>query len=232
MPNTLTVVSWNCAQSFRTKHQQVERYEPNILIIPECENPATHSSLPVYSDYQWTGENDTQGLGIFTNGFGINSYKEFTEFKYFLQVETPVVDILAVWTKDSSDRSQSYIAQLYSVLDSHPELLDGDTIVAGDFNWNMSWDDTTSRNLEGNLGDVQRILNEHGLQSVYHRLTESSFGEEPDPTFFQHWKNSNPFHIDYVFAPKEWLNREATISIGNPDNWLDYSDHMPLCVEL
>jgi len=132
---------------------------------------------------------------------------------------------------NTEDRSRSYIAQLYSVLDSHPDLVEGETIVAGDFNWNTQWDTTTSRGLEGDLRDVKAICNSNGLRSAYHTLRSSTFGAESTPTFFQHWDTSKPYHIDYVFAPDEWLNQETRISVGTPDEWLDYSDHMPLYVD-
>jgi len=52
MSDPPSIVSWNCAQSFRTKHEQIADYEADILIIPECENPETHSSFPEYFDYR------------------------------------------------------------------------------------------------------------------------------------------------------------------------------------
>ncbi|MBT5827481.1 MAG: hypothetical protein HOH73_01190 [Alphaproteobacteria bacterium] len=43
-------------------------------------------------------------------------------------------------------------------------------------------------------------------------------------------KKNKPYHIDYIFAGKYWLDRVNNISVGSYEGWIDYSDHMPLIV--
>jgi hypothetical protein len=50
------------------------------------------------------------------------------------------------------------------------------------------------------------------------------------PTFFLHHNTAKPYHIDYVFASRDFLPH-CNITVGQVENWLDQSDHMPLILE-
>jgi endonuclease/exonuclease/phosphatase family metal-dependent hydrolase len=56
-------------------------------------------------------------------------------------------------------------------------------------------------------------------------------GEELQPTFYLYRNLSKPYHIDYAFLPKMLLTG-ASISIGNNEEWLEISDHMPLIIDI
>lgn len=39
-----------------------------------------------------------------------------------------------------------------------------------------------------------------------------------------------PFHIDHAFAGPAW--NLTGVEVGEPDHWLEHSDHMPVVIEL
>ena len=76
-----------------------------------------------------------------------------------------------------------------------------------------------------------RELSSIGLESVYHHYTGEQQGKESQPTFFMHRKVARPYHIDYAFASAD-LFQSSEISIGRADEWLAFSDHMPLVLDI
>ena len=48
------------------------------------------------------------------------------------------------------------------------------------------------------------------------------------------WRKSltEVYHIDYCFVPEQWMPKVRSVSVGDPEIWLNYSDHVPLCIEL
>ena len=56
-------------------------------------------------------------------------------------------------------------------------------------------------------------------------------GTEVHPTFYMYRKIEKPYHIDYAFI-SESLISSSKIDIGNKESWLEYSDHMPLFLNI
>jgi exodeoxyribonuclease-3 len=56
-------------------------------------------------------------------------------------------------------------------------------------------------------------------------------GEEKNPTFFQAKKRDKSYHTDYIFSKKNTLENLKEFSVGQYDEWIKYSDHMPLLME-
>ena len=52
------------------------------------------------------------------------------------------------------------------------------------------------------------------------------------PTFYPHRKQHKPNHIDYCFASADRLNIIKNFSIGIYADWIGYSDHVPVMVEI
>lgn len=221
--------------AFRNKKERVLRHDPDILLIQECENPATKSDWSEFSDWVWAGDNENKGLGVFArDGITLDLVNDGTrESRYVLPVAVEgAIDVLGVWAmNDESDPRKRYIGQVYTALQQYRDFVDADTIVAGDFNWNAVWDDSPKSQLCGNFAETVEILNECGLRSVYHSITDSEFGTEGEATFFMHKNQDRPYHIDYVFAPENLVQSVQDCVIGEYDEWTDSSDHMPILVE-
>ncbi|MDT3437286.1 hypothetical protein KZ498_20815 [Haloarcula sp. 1CSR25-25] len=221
--------------AFRNKKDQIIEHNPDILVVQECENPASKGDWSEFTDWRWIGDNEHKGLGVFTrNGLRIEAVQpRVDDCEYFLSVETSELDVVGVWAmNDEQNPAQRYIGQVYSFLKSHPEEVDKNTAVIGDFNWNIIWDESPNSSLCGDFSDVLGILNSHGLRSVYHELTDTTFGNEDTATFYMHKKAERPYHIDYAFLPEPLLRSVGELEIGEFDEWTEASDHMPLMVEI
>ncbi|QGA81546.1 endonuclease/exonuclease/phosphatase family protein [Halomicrobium sp. LC1Hm] len=228
-----TIATWNCNMAFREKKYPLLEEDTDILVVPECENPETKGGWDEFTDWKWMGENDNKGLGVFTrNGISIESVTEIEGCRYAMAVRTNLLDLLAVWAmNEKRNPRQRYIGQVWTALQSYSDFVSDNAIVLGDFNWNIIWDESPKSPLCGNFSETVEELNKHGLRSVYHQVTGDEFGEEASPTLFMHKKEDRPYHTDYVFFPEAML-KSADISVGNYDEWIDASDHMPIIIDV
>jgi len=227
----MQLVTWNCNQAFRRKQSRLLDLEPDIAVVPECEHPAKKGDWSAFTDWRWTGDDPHKGLGVFTrNDIAITATTETAGADHFLHVETDTVDVLAVWAmNDRENPRQRYIGQVYTVLENYSELVDENTVVTGDFNWNVVWDESPNSPLRSDFTDVREMLNENGLCSD-HAVHEEEFGEETDSTFYMHKKEERPYHIDYAFVPRRLTDSEIGVTVGGYGDWIDASDHVPLLV--
>lgn len=230
------IATWNCNMAFRKKKYRILNHDPDILVIQECENPEKTGEWSEFSDWQWVGDNEDKGLGVFCrNGIKIDrTIENDSNSRFVLPVETTgSVDVFGVWAMNDEDEPRRrYIGQVYTSLQHYKDFVDENTVVAGDFNWNVMWDESPKSPLHGNFTETVEILNEIGLYSSYHRVVDSEFGEETDPTFFMHKKEKRDYHTDYLFVPSEKSDSITEFYIGSYEDWSDASDHMPLLVEI
>jgi len=228
------LAAWNCNQAFRRKQHQLLDLEPDIAVVPECVNPEEKGDWSAWTDWEWTGDDPHKGLAVFTrNGITISDTAEIAEADHFLHMESDAFDVLAVWAmNDRENPRQRYIGQVHTALETYLGLVDENTVVAGDFNWNAMWDKSPNSPLCGDFADVQAVLNENRLCSAYHAAQGDEFGEETEATFYMHKKEERPYHIDYAFVPRRLVESGVEVAVGGYDVWIDASDHVPLIVEM
>ena len=231
----MRIVRWNCNGALRKKLGALDRYDADVYVIQECEDPKASASQDYKSwasNYLWVGGNKNRGLGVFAkpgialapldlDAGTLESFIPCTLDGHFV--------LLAVWTRQANSPTFGYIGQMWKYLQRHKAALSGkDAIVIGDFNSNVCWD---SWDRWWNHSDVVRELEELGIYSLYHGVRGEAQGSESEPTFYMHRKLEKPYHIDYAFASKKWLSSE-TLEVGSPSIWLEHSDHMPLFVQI
>jgi hypothetical protein len=136
--------------AFRRKYKNILSFNPDIVVIPECENP-TNFKEHFYSDYKWVGDNKNKGLGIFSfNDFKISLHESYCpEFKYVLPLKVQInnkkiINLIAVWAQDNDDPKRRYIGNVWCALNYYKNLFIEPIIIAGDFNWNVIWDKSKS----------------------------------------------------------------------------------------
>jgi exonuclease III len=229
----MKIVSWNCNGALRRKFEQLAVLNADVFVIQECEDPATSSS-----DYQrwagqyvWAGKSPNRGIGVFVkNGLSI---LPLNWPQHGLQQFLPVriddrINLLAVWTKKCPE--MGYIGQFWQYIQHHAVLLDQATIICGDFNSNAIWD---KRGRYWNHSECVAVLEQQGFHSLYHRWMEEKQGRESKPTLYLQRNMTKPYHIDYYFAHEAALGeRPAKITVGQAADWLSFSDHMPVSLEL
>ena len=248
----MRIITWNCNGALRNKISQIDSFNADILIIQECDDPA-HSTSDYRKwagDYLWVGSSKNKGLGVFSKKgniikeldwhgtFKIDCLKSkspslkwsASDLKLFLPFNiNDKFNLLGVWTKGSDAEVFSYIGQLWKYLQIHrKELSKENTMIIGDLNSNSIWD---KPDRWWSHSSVVNEMKDIGLESLYHYHNNEIQGNESVPTFFLHRKANKPYHIDYVFCSKNVLNT-SKLFIGDYVNWIDISDHMPLCLDI
>ncbi len=137
----------------------------------------------------------------------------------------------AVWACASgTSKKDRYVGQVYRALVTHSEWFNGNpVVVAGDFNSNTIWDGSRK---SGNHSDVVKFLDERGLVSAYHQNFNECQGTETTPTFYLFRHEGRPYHIDYVFLPRDWASRLRPVEVGRYEQWAKLSDHCPVVVDI
>ena len=223
--------------AFRKKVGVILAYEPDILVVPECEHPDKlkfNSSLPAPEDIIWFGTNLNKGLGIF-------SYSKYRfkllgcynpEFRTIIPLTvsggTKEFTLFAVWANNPQDAKFQYIGQVWKALKHYDHLLAGKrTILAGDFNSNSIWDKPRR---DFNRSAVVQSLETKSIYSCYHKHLNCIQGKETHPTLYMYRHRDKPYHLDYCFASKYFSNKINSVEVGDYEYWRQYSDHVPLMV--
>ncbi|MCK9413829.1 MAG: hypothetical protein M0Q53_16130 [Prolixibacteraceae bacterium] len=84
----MRIIEWNCNMAFRKKNAEILKYNPDILIVPECENEEKlkfGKLTPIPNDFMWFGQNENKGIGIFSySDYKLNLIEYSTRFKYVI----------------------------------------------------------------------------------------------------------------------------------------------------
>ncbi|PAV10863.1 hypothetical protein ASJ81_12075 [Methanosarcina spelaei] len=234
----MKIITWNCNMAFRKKYKHILPFDPDLLIVSECEHPDKFSDK-FYDDILWIGDNRNKGLGVFSfNDFEIAVHESYCEnYRYVLPVTvngSEAMNLIAVWSQNNiEDPGRRYIGEVWKSLNYYKELFRFPTVIAGDFNWNVIWDQGNEKYpLYGTLTDVINLLEQFDIFSMYHTFTNSEFGIEREPTLYFRKNRKTPYHIDYIFAPSDLVARGKSFSVGKYEDWISLSDHMPLIAEL
>ena len=239
----MKVITWNCNMAFRKKYTNILSYKPDLLIVPECENPENFKDV-FYSDVVWIGDNNKKGLSVFSfSNIKLSLHKSYCkEFKYILPIEViennkKVMNLIAVWAQnDQEDPKRRYIGNVWCALKYYEDLFKEPIIIAGDFNWNVIWD-SDRYPLYGTLTDVINLLKQNDIHSIYHSVPDAvfgintTFGYEKEPTLFLLKKKEKAYHIDYIFTSQSFINNIESCFIGKYKDWIALSDYMPIFAE-
>ena len=223
--------------AFRKKADFILTYRPDILIVPECEHPDKlifPNDTPKPLDILWFGKNQNKGLAIF-------SYSDFRftvldNHNQDLQMIIPIAvtdgqfefNLFAIWANNPTDKDGRYVEQIWKAIHHYDNLLTNKkTILAGDFNSNTIWD---RKRRKSNHSNVVKHLEAKGIFSTYHLHHKQIQGAEKHPTLYLYRHKNRPYHIDYCFASKDLLDKVSSVEIGEFDEWVKYSDHVPVVV--
>jgi exonuclease III len=223
--------------AFRKKAGCILKFEPDILIVPECEHPerllfAADSPRP--TDVLWFGSNRNKGLAIFSySDFRLKALdNEPRTFRLIvpIAVTSGLVDfkLFAIWANNPGDKEGAYVEQVWKAVQCYDHMLASErTILAGDFNSNTIWD---KKHRIGNHSTVVEFLGRKNILSTYHYFHRQTQGTESHPTLYMYRHKDKPYHLDYCFASTDMVQRLQAVEVGEYDAWKKYSDHVPLIV--
>ena len=92
--------------------------------------------------------------------------------------------------------------------------------------WNCNM--ALHKKVEPLMNDLEKL----GFDSAYHQFENCRYGEEPEPTHYWRMSTTQVYHIDYCFVPNDWFHKRLKVTLGRPEQWLCFSDHVPLVVEV
>ena len=234
MSNSLRVVTWNCCEAIRFKLEELRRLLPDVAVVLECSiNESFDEVFPEMrpSSVLWVNSGTDKKIGVF--GFGDynvtldSCWDESITHIAPVQVTGPVsFHLLAVYALHENkpgETKKHIVGPLLRAIDKYRDFIsEQPTVVAGDFNNNLRWDAAGKGN---NHANVVEALGNLGLVSAYHTAHGAQPGSETHPTFFHRKKIKDAYHIDYCFVPKLWTL--VNCAVGNAEDWLGFSDHMP-----
>lgn len=223
--------------AFRKKVDHILKYQPDILIVPECEHPdklkfCDKNGSP--DSIIWSGDNLNKGIGVFSyNNYQLKSHPSYEPgFKHIIPIsvtggETDFT-LFAIWANNPLDKGFQYVGQIWKALNYYEELLNHPpTILAGDFNSNTIWDKPRR---EGNHSTVVSLLEKRNIHSSYHHFFKQQQGKEKKNTLFMYRHPDKSYHIDYCFVSASLLEKMVDVKIGTHKKWSHLSDHTPLIV--
>jgi exonuclease III len=224
--------------AFRKKAALLLSYQPDILIIPECEHPdklifPPGTTLP--GDILWFGKNQHKGLAIIA--YGPYRLKIIQKHNRKLQHIIPIsvtggkidFNLFAIWANNPTDPDGQYVEQIWKAIHYYKaHLKDSKTILAGDFNSNTIWD---KKRRAGNHSNVVKFLENKGIISTYHLYHQQEQGKELHPTLYMYRHKDKSYHIDYCFASVDLAGKLRSVEIGEYEYWTKYSDHVPVIVD-
>lgn len=224
--------------AFRNKSRFIEHYKPDILIVPECEHPNKlkfDSNCIPPNEFFWYGTNLNKGLGVFSyTNFKI-SLLNFHEERYKMILPLEVKNdnstytIFAIWANNPQDKNYQYIGQVWKAINFYQNQINNiNTLLIGDFNSNTIWDKYYR---DYNHSTVVNILAQKGIESIYHQYFKQQHGKEIYPTLYLYRHQNKPYHIDYCFASTDMLKKLKKVQVGEYEDWIKLSDHMPLIID-
>jgi exonuclease III len=233
----MRLIEWNSQGAFRKKNARILSFEPDILVVAECENQERlkfGELTPQPNDFFWHGDRKSSGLAVFSySDYKFKLHETFNpEFRYIIPLQAVRGNesflLLAIWAMNNKDNYEArYIGQVWLAINYYASLLTEKTILIGDFNSNKIWD---YKDRIGTHTDVVEKLAEKNIHSLYHHCRCIEHGKETEPTFFMQRNRNKPYHIDYCFASKEIIRDGYTFNIGTYDHWQDLSDHTPIII--
>lgn len=224
------------------KFERLIGLQPDIAVIQECADPGidlARGRAQPFTGYEWSGFNPNKGLGVFTFGSLLHPVRDpsYTdEYALYLPVQIEGecrLNLLAAWVVPkappgaTSDPRRS-LAHYAAFLSHAP------AVVAGDFNMLPQ---QMTRRPAGSGASVAGLLRDAGLEDVDALASELWPGRPLKRTHFHQRKPRRGFVNDYVFIPGSAASGEAGVrlagfDVGDPHEWITWSDHAPLVVDL
>lgn len=230
----MRLVTWNCKNGgYRRKSTAVATLcpSPDIVVAQEVEPLTGLLGELQPSCMLWKQHPSSPKLGVGVFGYAgatiepVDLADPMAFGRYRVVAGGCSFQLVAVWSLKTPTVKTCY-QQAHEGIERHAEWIrQSPTVILGDFNNNSTF------KYYGWLR-LTDLMDSVGLASAYHHISGEKFGCESRPTYYHCRDRSKPFHIDFCFVPKTWLERIRSVEIGHAGDWETHSDHMPLIVDI
>jgi exodeoxyribonuclease-3 len=238
----LRIATWNACMAVHRKWDALLSLRADVVVVPECARPDLPALAKLASaarSWCWLGDIPSKGIAVMSFGDvtlePLETVATDPKFALPVRVHGPrEFQLLAMWTQAPKKKSRGaigYTATTCAAIAKHERFLSAaPTVIAGDFNSNAVFDDDV-RDESSHAYLVER-LRALGTFSAYHAHHGEAHGAETKPSFFLYRHRHRPFHLDYVFLPEAWRERVRGVELGEVDEWIARSDHLPMTVDV
>jgi exodeoxyribonuclease-3 len=221
--------------ALRLKFDRLRALRPDVAVVQECADPdAPKGWRPDCTAYDWIGFNPDKGLGIFT--FGDLMLTRHASYAEELALYLPVMvsgwcrfSLLGVWVADPRKTPAGATNDPLVALQHYRSFLaQGPAVVAGDFN-RLPQQMSVRRGGPGS--SVNDVLAAAGLTNADYVRSGASGQAALRRTHYHQRKFSRGFVVDYIYIPVAKASCLSAFEVGDPHDWITWSDHVPLGVE-
>lgn len=221
--------------ALRLKFARLRSLRPDVAVIQECADPgAPRGWRPDCAAYDWIGFNPTKGLGIFAFGdLALTRHPGYAP-RYALYLPVTVsgwcrFNLLGAWAADPRRVPAGATHDPLAALQHYRRFLaEAPSVVAGDFN---RLPQQMSVRRSGPGSSVMDALAGEGLANADYAMSDASGQHALRRTHFHQRKFSRGFVVDYVFIPADAAAQLSAFEVGDPHDWINWSDHVPLVAE-
>jgi len=138
--------------------------------------------------------------------------------------------LFAIWAMAplGEDKGKSYTYQIEKAVKKYKNILKNNlSILIGDYNTYH-----IEKPVEKTGFMVIEEFKKLEIFSAYHEYFKKGYGEHNHYTFYQHKKTEFKHMLDYCFASISLIEKISNVEIGKYEDWIEFSDHCPLIVEI
>ena len=234
----MRIISWNCQGGYRKKIDNILEIKPDIVVIQECENlerlrAFCKEKIPLKS-FWFGGFYPHRGVGVFFyKDYQILSMENNISIEFIVPMKIMnkfEFHLFAIWAMApmGKDKGKSYTYQIEKTVTKYGDILKNNlSILIGDYN---------TPNIEKPVEKTGFMVIEEfkklEIFSAYHEYFEKDYGKHNQYTFYQHKNTEFKHMLDYCFASKSIIERISNVEIGKYEDWIKFSDHCPLIVDI
>lgn len=226
----LSLIAWNCRSgSMTSRIADVTALAPDIVFLQEI---LPTESLPLMGQFVSRRVGPQKGIALGS----LNANYQLVELEaragaglgsIAAAVSGPTsFNVLGIWSQ-----APSYVDYVMRAIAAYADVLrSGPSVVMGDLN--SGSDLTRAQPSSKGHSRIVSALAELGLVSAYHAFHHIKHGHESHATYRHQFKATQPWHIDFCFVPRNWVDRLTGVEVVDGEDWRTRSDHHPLRVDL
>ena len=234
----MRIISWNCQGGYRKKIDNILELKPDLVVIQECENLERlrvfcKEKIPLKS-FWFGGFYPHRGVGVFFyEDYQILSMENNISIEFIVPMKIMnnfEFYLFAIWAMAplGEDKGKTYPYQIEKAVKKYKNILKNNlSILIGDYN---------TPNIEKPVEKTGFMVIEEfkklEIFSAYHEYFEKDYGKHNQYTFYQHKNTEFKHMLDYCFASRSIIEKISKVEIGKYEDWIKYSDHCPLIVEI